>query len=303
MPTVTVRDAGRAVASCVGRLRRGAQDPTTTWVAGSWWRATRTPAGPGVACYRADGLDALVEAWGPGADWLLEHAPVLLGDADDPAGFEPQHPLLARLWRENPWLRVGATQNIIEELAPAVIEQRVTGAEAFRSFADLTRRFGEPTPTQWPSPPLVLPLSADQWREIPSWDYLKAGVERQRARTLVNAAARNPNRLLDHPHPDAALQSLPGIGPWTSAMIRQTAFGDPDAWSVGDYHVPRAIALALSGDAEADPEELLAPYVGHRYRVQQLVALSGIKPERHGPRRSLPTHLPTRSGRGAARRT
>lgn len=254
-----------------------------------------------MARYRAVGRDAEVDAWGPGAQWLLEHAPIMLGDADDPTGFEPQHPLLVRLWRENPWLRVGATENIIEELAPAVIEQKVTGAEAFRSFADLTRRFGEPTPGQWPTPPLVIPLSADQWRQIPGWDYLKAGVEQKRARTLVNAAARNPNRLTTHPNPDAALRSFPGIGSWTSAMVRQTAIGDPDAWSVGDYHVPKAIALALAGDAEADAEELLAPYAGHRYRVQQLVALSGVKPERRGPRRSLPTHLPTRSGRGRQR--
>lgn len=278
----------------MGRLRRGAGDPTLKRLDGVWWRATRTPDGAGVASYRVDGPDVVVEAWGPGADWLLEHAATLLGADDDPTGFDPQHPLLAQLWREHQWLRVGATGNVIEELAPAIIEQKVTGAEAFSSFAALTRKFGEPVPDDWPVPPLVIPLSASQWRAIPSWEYLKAGVEHKRARALVNAAERDPNRLLTHPNPDVALRSLPGIGEWTSAMVRQKAFGDPDAWSVGDYHVPRMIALALAGDADADAEELLQPYEGHRYRVQQLVSASGIKPERHGPRRSVPTHLPTR---------
>lgn len=281
------------MASCVGRLRRGVQDPTTTQLAGVWWRATRTPDGPGVASYRAEASEAVVEAWGPGADWLLEHAPRMLGAADDPAGFEPKHPLLARLWQQHPWLRVGASENVIEELAPAVIEQKVTGAEAFRSFADLTRRFGEPVPSAWPVPELTLPLTAQDWRAIPSWDYLQAGVDQRRSRTLVGAAQRDPNRLLSHPEPETALRSLPGIGEWTTALVRQVALGDPDAWSVGDYHAPKAIALALSGDATADAAELLEPYRGHRYRVQQLVQLSGVRPERRGPRRTLPTHLPT----------
>ena len=42
------------------------------------WRATRTPAGPGTERLWLDGDLLRVEAWGPGADWLLESAPVLV---------------------------------------------------------------------------------------------------------------------------------------------------------------------------------------------------------------------------------
>jgi len=41
--------------------------------------------------------EALVEAWGPGAGWLAERAPALLGEEDDASGFVPRHPLLAEL--------------------------------------------------------------------------------------------------------------------------------------------------------------------------------------------------------------
>ena len=79
---------------------------------------------------------------------------------------------------------------------------------------------------------------------------------------------------------------MPGIGPWTSAEIRQRAAGDPDAVSVGDYHLPRAVGWTLAGRITDDAGmlELLAPYAGHRYRVTRLIELSGGHPPRRGPR-------------------
>lgn len=100
--------------------------------------------------------------------------------------------------------------------------------------------------------------------------------------------------MTQRPDPDSALRSLPGIGPWTAARVRQQALGDPDAWSIGDYHVPRAISFALCGE-ELDDDgcaELLEPFAGHRYRVELLLAQAGDRRERRGPRRSLPAHLP-----------
>jgi len=68
------------------------------------------------------------------------------------------------------------------------------------------------------------------------------------------------------------------------------ALGDPDAVSVGDYHLPSMVAWALAGEARADDErmlELLEPYRGHRARVVQLLELAGIGPPRRGPRLAL----------------
>jgi 3-methyladenine DNA glycosylase/8-oxoguanine DNA glycosylase len=83
------------------------------------------------------------------------------------------------------------------------------------------------------------------------------------------------------------LWSVPGIGPWTVAEVARVAFGDPDAISVGDFHVPNLVAWALAGEARADDArmlELLEPYRGQRGRVQRLLEASGIRPPRYGPR-------------------
>lgn len=78
----------------LGPLRRGPGDPTFRAAPdGSVWRASRTPAGPGTL--RVALRDGVVqgEAWGPGAEWLLEQLPELLGAADDPEVFAPRHGL------------------------------------------------------------------------------------------------------------------------------------------------------------------------------------------------------------------
>ena len=85
---------------------------------------------------------------------------------------------------------------------------------------------------------------------------------------------------------DRRLQTQCGIGPWTSAEIRQRAIGDPDALSVGDYHLPSIVGWALIRQKVDDAGmcELLAPYAGHRYRAAWLLEMSGQGPSRHGPR-------------------
>jgi 3-methyladenine DNA glycosylase/8-oxoguanine DNA glycosylase len=115
-------------------------------------------------------------------------------------------------------------------------------------------------------------------------------VEGVRARTIIGAAAVAA-RLeqvseLDPAEADHRLRSLPGIGVWTSAEIRQRAAGDADAVSVGDYHLPRAVGWTLAGRITDDAGmlELLAPYAGHRYRVTRLIELGGQLPPRRGPR-------------------
>ncbi len=89
----------------------------------------------------------LGRAWGPGAEWALEHLPRLLGADDDPAGFEPHHhPEVAEGWRRHPHWRIGATGLVMESLVPSILEQKVTGKQAFGSFRELVRRHGETAP-------------------------------------------------------------------------------------------------------------------------------------------------------------
>lgn len=301
-PAPTVRRLpGRPLGPLLGRLRRGAHDPTHRRIGSTWFRATRTPCGP--ALLRLDeGSEVVAAAWGTGAEWVLDRLPGLLGDLDDPDGFRPEHPLLREALRRSPHLRVGRTHLVWEALAPAVIEQKVTGNEAYAGFRRLVRQFGEPAPGParidgHPAHGLVCPPAPETWARIPSWTWLKAGIEPARSRTIVGAAGRAAafERTLTAPaDADRRLRSLPGVGMWTSAEVRQRAHGDPDAWSDGDYHIPGMITLALAGEKLDNDaaRELLEPYRGHRYRVQQLVEGLGIRPERRGPRRTLPTHFP-----------
>jgi 3-methyladenine DNA glycosylase/8-oxoguanine DNA glycosylase len=83
------------------------------------------------------------------------------------------------------------------------------------------------------------------------------------------------------------LQLFPGIGPWTAAEVARLALGDPDAVSVGDYHLPNLVAWTLAGEPRGTDErmlELLEPFRGHRGRVQRLLESGGAHAPRYGPR-------------------
>ena len=300
---------GRPVllAAILGLHRRGPGDPTHRKLGDVYLRATRTPAGPALTKVVADGLEVSARAWGEGAEWALDQLPRLLGGGDDPGGFAPapRHPVLVEAQRRYGHYRVGRSDAVYEALAPACLEQVVTGLEAFRAWRLLVSEFGEVAPGPASDPEsaayqMRVPPRPEVWARVPSWTFLAAGVEERRSRTLVQTAARAPalERTLRGPHAaaDRALRSLPGVGPWTSAEVRQRAHGDPDAWSVGDYHVGKNISYALTGEALDDDActELLEPYRGHRFRVQALLGMMGgaARRPRHGPRMTLPTHTP-----------
>jgi hypothetical protein len=280
--------------------RRGGGDPAyRTDAAGAVWRTSLTPDGPGTLRVSASSRRAAVtgRAWGPGAGWLLDTLPAQLGFHDDRAGFSARHPVIGELALRFDGLRVGRSGRVFEALVPAVLEQKVVGREARRAWRFLLLTYGEPAPGPAPDGMRVVPAPRT-WARIPSWDWHRAGVEGVRARTIITAAAvadRLEQALeLDPAEADRRLRSLPGIGPWTSAEIRQRAMGDPDAVSVGDYHLPNAVGwtLARRKTDDAGMLELLAPYAGHRYRVTRLIELGGSGPPRRGPR------MPVRDYRG-----
>ena len=275
--------------------RRGRGDPAfQVDTGGAVWRTCLTPDGPGTLRVAAAGTAAVAAAWGPGADWLLSQLPELLGARDDPAGFAPAHGVLRDVAARHPGLRIGRTSRVLEALVPAVLEQKVVGAEASRAWRRLLTRYGQAAPGTErgglvPAGMRVFP-SPQVWVSIPSWEWHRAGVEGVRAQTII-AAARAARRVeevaaMEPAAADGALRAIVGIGPWTSAEVRQRASGDADAVSVGDYHLPSMVGLALAGRVVGDAGmlELLAPYRGHRYRATRLVELSGIAPPRRGPR-------------------
>ncbi len=276
----------------LGPLARGGTgDPSVQLDGAEIWRATRTPAGIATQRLRPRGGAIEVEAWGPGAEWLLEHAPVLLGDGDDDRDFAPTQPILRDLHRQHAGLRMLRTESVMETLVPTVLEQKVAGVEARHAYRHLIRTLGEPAPGPTP---LMVPPSPQVLASTPYWTFHEFGVERRRAEVII-MAGRRANRLealVDLPRDEAyrRLLSLPGIGPWSAAEIGAVAFGDPDAVSVGDYHLPHLVSWALLGQPRGSDQlmlELLERYRGHRARVIRLLMLSGLQPPRYGPRLPL----------------
>lgn len=277
--------------------RRGAGDPTHRVDQGVHWRALRTPEGPATLAVtdRPRLGEVHLEAWGSGAAWALEQAPALLGADDDPTGFDPRHPVLVEAWRRHPHWRIGRSGLVLEALVPSVIEQKVTGQEAFAGFRQLVRRHGEPAPG--PREDLFLQPAPDVLAAIPSWEWLALHIDPARSRTLVTVARRASalERLVgrDPVEADRMLRSLPGVGIWTSAEVRAAALGDADAVSFGDYHVAKDVGWALLGHPvdDAGLAELLEPWRPHRLRVQGLVGIAGLHRPRRGPRMAPRTHL------------
>src|SRR5262245_47407901 len=236
---------------------------------------------------RGDRLEA--EAWGPGADEALDRLPALVGLADDRSGFRPElHPLVAELARRNPGLRIGRTDAVLESLVPAVIEQKVTGREAWRGYRGIVRRWGEEAPGPFG---LRLAPRPELLAAAPYHEFHPLGIERRRA-DLVRRIADRAGRfeeIVRLPLADAyaRLTAVPGIGPWTAAEVAVRALGDPDAVSVGDLHLPNIVAWTLAGESRADDRrmlELLEPWRGQRARVVRLLELSGLQPPAYGPK-------------------
>ncbi|MFD4699622.1 DNA-3-methyladenine glycosylase family protein [Streptomyces niveus] len=278
----------------LGPLRRGPADPTfRTGPDGSAVRASRTPAGPGTLRVRADHDGVRADAWGPGADWLLERLPELLGAADDPDAFVPRHRLLAASARRRHGLRLCRTGLVLESLIPSVLEQKVTTIEANRSWRHLVRKYGEPAPGPYGSGDNRMYVMPDPrtWAMIPSWEWHKAGVDSKRSDTVARAvrvARRLEEATTMEPEQAAArLELLSGIGPWTSAEVLQRSNGAPDAVTVGDLHLPGIVGYALAGRPDTDDAgmlELLKPYAGQRHRAVRLILLTGRTPPRRAPR-------------------
>jgi 3-methyladenine DNA glycosylase/8-oxoguanine DNA glycosylase len=293
---VTTYEPGRPVdlRATLGPLRRGGGDPTTRVDGSGLWRTVRTPLGPATQLLSRVDRGVTCRAWGTGAAWVLETLPDLLGardgTADDFVPLTATHPLLRDAWRRHLGWRVPRSNVVLETLVPSVLEQKVTGGEARSSWRWLVHRYGEPAPGPAPSGLRVVPTPR-QWALVPSWAWHRAGVGPERSRTIVTAAGRSAGleRTLgvDHAEADRRMRSLPGIGVWTSAEVRQRAHGDPDALSLGDFHLGGQVVYALTGRTGGDDDamlELLEPYAGHRYRVVRMVELAGVVQPRRGPR-------------------
>ena len=278
---------------------------------GRWYRRGEPgPAGPLTLAAAASPDGTHVEVWGPAAtpaaatEEALETATAWAGLRDDLDGVHDvltSTPVLRRLVDEIGEVRLGRIPRVIEAAGRAIVEQLVQSKEAHRSIAQLVTRCGTKVgPHHWHWP------RAHELGATPTWDLRRCGVS-GRMTTAIHAAAVEDRRLerarADWAALDRRLLALPGVGPWTSAETR-FRLGDPDAVSVGDYHLPTTVGYALAGPDGDGPEgtwtdagmlELLAPYAGQRGRVIRLVETASVtglvaRRQRRAPRAALSAH-------------
>lgn len=303
-----VRPGSRALTAwvAVDRARRGAVAVRAP--AGAVRRAEPGPCGPLVLEVRPDAGRLALQVWGP-AETPAEAAERALADAaawagldDDAEGFGDLvavEPVLRRLHRRLGDPLLSRLPRIGEAVGRAVLGQLVQAAEAARSTAQVAALAGGPAPGGlwcWPT--------AARIGATPAAALRRCGVSLRGARAL-HAAAVADGRLraadADWALLDRRLRALPGVGAWTSAETR-LALGDPDAVSVGDYHLPALIGAVLgrprAGAAswsDADLLDLLSPYAGQRGRVVRLVVrglATGLVagPPRRTPRAAFSRH-------------
>jgi 3-methyladenine DNA glycosylase/8-oxoguanine DNA glycosylase len=264
-------------------------DPCARLADGDFWLCARTPDGPGTLHLERAGGALTATGHGPGAAWLTDRADAIAGLRDDLGDFAVRaaaHPLVARLAKTFSGVRLPATGQIFHRLIRAILEQKVTGIEAHRAYRAMVRHFGEPAPGP---AGLLLPPDPEAVAATPYWVFHPFGVEQRRTQALLRAAqvAARLERCADSAEATARLTAVPGIGAWTAAEVVRTAYGDADAVSVGDFHIPHTVAWALAGEArgtDARMLELLEPFAGHRGRVCELLAAGGIGAPKFGPR-------------------
>jgi 3-methyladenine DNA glycosylase/8-oxoguanine DNA glycosylase len=180
---------------------------------------------------------------------------------------------------------------VLDALVPAILSQRITGFEAKRSYRALVDRWGEEAPGPGG---LRLTPRPEAIAEVGYYDLHVIGVEKRRADTLKRAcahAARLERLACEDPGElRGRLETISGIGRWTSAEVARVALGDADAVSVGDFHLKHLVAWALAGEPRGTDDrmlELLEPYAGHRGRVCTLLESSGLSAPRYGPRQAI----------------
>ncbi len=140
----------------------------------------------------------------------------------------------------------------------AVLGQQVSVAAATTIAGRLAVRFGAPLPTPiagldrlFPTPARIAAASLDEIAGL--------GMPGARARTVLELAGRVADGRLeltrdrDPAELIAALDAVPGIGPWTASYIAMRALSAPDAFPEKDLGLMRALNVdgkTLLGRAE-----------------------------------------------------
>ncbi|WP_029431741.1 AlkA N-terminal domain-containing protein [Blastococcus sp. URHD0036] len=176
-------------------------------------------------------------------------------DADPSAvdGVLGADPALAALVAAAPGRRVPASPDAAELAVRAVLGQQVSVAGARTLTARLLPLGGTPLP----EPVGTLTHAFPRPEALAGADLSTVGLTGARRRTvtaLTSALARGDVVLdpgADREEAGRSLLAVPGIGPWTAALVGLRGLADPDVWLPGDLALRRSLAALGSSDADA----------------------------------------------------
>ena len=156
-------------------------------------------------------------------------------------------------------LRVPGAIDGFELAVRAILGQQITVAAARTLARRLVMQLGETIDTPWPELSRLFPTPSIIALTPP--EVLgEMGIVRQRQTALLALASAVQQGQVDlsaHAEPQptiAALQAIPGIGPWTAQYIAMRALRWPDAWLVGDVALTKALGLPDHRGREAQRE-------------------------------------------------
>lgn len=155
---------------------------------------------------------------------------------------------LAPLVHATPGLRVPGAFDGFELALRAILGQQVTVKAATTLFGRFAKAFGRPIVTPHAALTHLAPR-ADVVAGASQQQLIALGLTSRRAETVKRMAEAVASKsIILEPGPDpeavmAALQQLPGIGPWTAHYIAMRALRHPDAWPDGDLGLLQALHL------------------------------------------------------------
>jgi AraC family transcriptional regulator of adaptative response / DNA-3-methyladenine glycosylase II len=165
---------------------------------------------------------------------------------------------LGPLAAAHPGLRVPGAMDGFEIAVRAILGQQVTVLAATRIAARFAEAFGDPIAT--PCEPAAAVSRAAAIAALDPIEIARNGVVRTRARAIVELAREAASgRLRLDPSADvdatiAALDALPGVGPWTAQYVAMRALGWPDAFPHPDVAVLKAMKHTRAAAALAPPK-------------------------------------------------
>lgn len=167
--------------------------------------------------------------------------------------------VLGDLSADAPGLRIPGAFDAFEMSVRAVLGQQITVRAAHTLAGRMVRSLGEPFAAPgaglshyFPTPQRLARCTEKELGEL--------GVVRQRSKAiqaLAQAVSEGKIELAPGAKVEqdlAALQALPGIGPWTAQYIALRALSWPDAWPRGDVALRKALGARSDREAEAMAE-------------------------------------------------